>query len=187
MVGGLLDAVVKAGACGPHTTTRWHGADRDPLVSSTPVFLDHATGDAFRYDRGRDVWAPFANMGLVKRDAAVTRGQYRPKEAHKLVEQVFTAKRHDETCRVGPACLHHWSVQGLGREFVVPVWGRWRLGVQSIRVRVPSFAVLGEAPWGALVGCGSVCYPRFPGTTLDIVGLRCRCSKSATCLVCCSM
>ena len=144
--------------------------DRDPLVCTTPVFLDHETGDAFRFDRTRDVWAPYANVGLTRRDILAQKHTYRPKEgAHKLVEQLFTSKRHDVPCRIDVSCLHHWACKHVNREFLVPVWGRWKLELQSIRVRVPSFAVLAKAPWGPLVrrrqkkrkmllcGCGCGC------------------------------
>lgn len=126
--------------------------ERDPLVTTTSVFLDHHTGDAFRYDQSRDVWAPFANVGLSRQDLTAQRTTYRPGATHKLVEQVYTARRHHVACRIGTASLHHWACSGVGREFVVPVWGRWKLALQSIRVRVPSFAVLGEAPtWGPVM------------------------------------
>ena len=129
-------------------------AEEHPLVTSTAVFLDHRTGDAFRYDRSKDVWTPLANVGLQRRDLSATRAHYRPKEAtHKCVEQVFTAKRHEETCRVAVSALQHWACERVTREFVVHVWGRWKLGLQSIQVRVPSFNVLAEAPWGPLVSC----------------------------------
>lgn len=122
------------------------------LSKELAVFLDQATGDAFTYDHTAGSWNPVANLGLSHRDAAKSVRQYKPKGGpHKLAPQVYTAKTHEIACKVVVQHLHHWSMEQLPRQFVVPVHGKLRVDAKTIQARVPSFSVLASSTWGPLV------------------------------------
>ena len=130
-------------------------------LKQTDYFLDNITGDLYSYNYENEEWIAKANAGLHFQKAAqefhsigkfiIQAPVYRPKSVTDSAKNIYVSRNTEIIGYLKKIHLHHWAVQDMSYEFLVPFKNSWYVHSFAFMNKSKKFDILSECEKGPLI------------------------------------
>lgn len=130
-------------------------------MKPTDYFLDNITGDLYNYNYENEEWVAKANAGIHFQKAAQTFHSigkfiiqaplYRPKTVTDNNRNIYVSRNTEVIGYLKKLYLHHWAVQGMSMEYLVPFKNSWYVHSFAFTNKSKKFDILAECEKGPLI------------------------------------
>ena len=138
----------------------------DKLVKGFHMFLDNLSGDIFTYDKEKQEWQPYGNVGLhYSRDEASIQGGLIGgagdlMKGKKQETSVFSSHKpvmimtsdSDIKCELRKNFVNHWCVKKMYHEFIaenINTWDPHPINITNMESVIKPYTVIADGKRGA--------------------------------------